>query len=173
MPHAVVVRFIWALAVFVLLAFSGCSVAKLSPSKLLEPRSHTFQDVYRWSDGVEVSVTEIRHARMTAEDVKDSDPGGKVGEALVRFSLRVTNGSEETLRSVTGDITVRYGPDGKRAPQRYPAHEDVLGIGHIQAGKAKSITETFAVPSKYQSDVALDFEVDEDHELATFSGSVR
>jgi hypothetical protein len=166
-------RRICALAVVVLLVFAGCGVAKPSLGKMREPKSYTFEDVYRWSDGVEVSVTEIQHARMTAEDVEDSDPAGKVGEALVRFSLRIRNGSERTLLSVSGDITVRYGPDGKQAPQRYPANQDVLGIGHIQPGKAKSIAETFAVPSEYQGEVALDFELDSDREPATFSGSVE
>lgn len=142
------------------------------PSATPEP-ADTLGATFEWADGVEVSVTKMERARMTAEDVEDSDPDGKVGETLVRFFVKVTNGSPETLRDLYCDMTVSYGPDGISADERFPVGEEVEDIDTIQPGRAKTVTETFTIPAKFQGEVTLDFELDGDHDPATFSGAVK
>lgn len=110
---------------------------------------------------------------MTAEDVEDSDPDGKVGEPLVRFYFKVTNGSDSKIEDLYGEATVTYGPDGLEAEERYPVYQDAEDIDNVQAGRSKTVTSSYAIPVKYQDEVTVDFELDSEHETATFSGSAK
>lgn len=129
---------------------------------------------YEWSDGVEVSIVKVTFSKMTKADVEDVDPDGRVGQDLVRFYIRVKNGSTDALDDVAGDVTVSYGADGEQAEQRFTEDQDFEEFGTIRAGRAKTISETYAIPRKAQKDVTLDFDLDlGTHEIATFNGAVR
>ncbi|MFD1079881.1 hypothetical protein, partial [Longispora fulva] len=129
---------------------------------------------YVWSDDVEVSIVKVKFSKMTQADGEDVDLDGKVGQDLVRFYMRVRNGSTAPLDDVAGEVTVSYGADGEQAEQRFTKDQEFEEFGTIRAGRAKTISETYAIPRKAQGDVTLDFDLDlGTHEVATFSGPVR
>ena len=63
----------------------------------------------------------------------------------MRFTGRIRNGSKEVITADSVRITMVYGPDGKTANSLIFNHSEYFS-GKILPGKAKSATETFAIP---------------------------
>lgn len=110
---------------------------------------------------------------MTKADVEDVDPDGTAGDDLVRFYVRVTNGTANDLKDLYGGMTVSYGDGGDQARQAFTTEQGFEEYGTIRSGRSKTISATFAVPAKSQRNVTMDFELDNDHAVASFIGSVK
>lgn len=143
------------------------------PSETEDPIAN-FNQVYTYTDGVEIEVTKLKHGEVSRSDAEYSDPV-KAGAAWVTVTFRVRNGSEERLEDAYQITTLTYGPDGEEAETPYLASQpdDKDLDGTILPGKSRSGSETFAVPRKYQDDVQLEIDFESGHETAVFAGSIK
>ncbi len=149
--------------------------AEEEPTEEPEPAVATFDQKYTYEDGVQVEVIKIKKGKVTRKDKADY-ADDKIGTPYVQFQVRIKNGSKTRLKEVTSDFTVTYGPDGEEAEANYvPSTEDsdTYLDGAILPGKSKVAGETFAIPTRYQGDVVLEFSFDYEHEAAIFTGSVK
>lgn len=140
-----------------------------------EPDVASFSEKYTYEDGVQVEVIKIVHGKVTRKDKADY-ADDKIGTPYVQFQVRVKNGSKTRLKDISNYFTVTYGPDGEEAGANYfPStdNSDTDLDGAILPGKSKVAADTFAIPTKYQGDVVLEFGFDDVHEAAIFSGSVK
>lgn len=130
----------------------------------------TFTDKIVYPDGVEVEFTKIKHGKVSADDAEYDDTVKK-GDPYVIFTLRVRNGSEEKLDTLT-HVSVTYGPDGEEAEAWIGSKFD-LPSGALLPGKAKTGEAAFLIPAKYQDDVTAEVGVTFEHATAIFTGSLK
>jgi len=138
-----------------------------------EPAVANFHQKYTYEDGVEVEITKMKHGKITGADAEYAEPEAKKGQSYVTFTVRVKNGSKETIDTYQS-MTVTYGPDGDEAVSPYLASANETDIsGNLLPGKSKSGSDSFVIPTKFQGDPVLEVNVDMEHEAAVFTGSVK
>jgi hypothetical protein len=115
-------------------------------------------------------VTRIKHTKLS--DTGAADEGVDVGDRIQILSVRVTNGTNSRIQVDGATAQMTYGPDGEAASLVYQSGIESMS-GNLLPGKAKTGTYGFAVPTKYLSDVTMEFSTDFEHEDAIFVGSIK
>lgn len=129
----------------------------------------SFEDQIKYPDGVAVEVTRIKQTKVTASGYAE---GLEEGDPYTTLSVRVKNGSGATIDVNLASAQMVYGPDGDEAVSVFDEGIDAME-GKVLPGKSKTGEYGFAVPSKYMSDVQMEFSFDFEHEPAIFTGSIK
>lgn len=128
-----------------------------------------FDQVYTYDDGVAIEVTKTK-----VRKISELAAGGRPGEPMVVFTIKVTNKSDQNLDGDLLSVDATYGKDGENADTVFDSSNigDTIS-GTINKGRSKTGAYAFAVPKKGQSDVRLEVAPGFDYESVTFSGSVN
>ncbi len=115
-----------------------------------------------YDDGLQVAVTSARRASFS-DPSRSSSPG-------VIVTIKISNGSGETLSLEVTNVVLRYGAEGVQADWVF---DDSLHIfsGNLGAGQTATATYGFAVPRR-ERDVTVEVTPSSDHHSSTFTGQV-
>lgn len=120
-----------------------------------------------YSDKVTVRVSDIRYVQN-----KKKGPGELTGKTLTIFTLRFTNGSGKALDLNKVRVTAAYGPKRTQAsPTSYANLNDFYGV--VAAGKTRSASYAFDLPSTGYKAVVVSVSFDSQHKTAVFTGTLR
>lgn len=153
---------------------SGSGPAASSTAAASDDTSGTtakFGQKFKYADGLEVEVTKVETGKLGAYALV-GDKEAKKGAPFTKLSVRVRNGSGETVDSI-GSTQMHYGPDGDEADAVYDGSKVPQEItGKIVKGKSKTGVYGYVVPKKYRDDVQFEVTVDFVHEAVVFSGKL-
>lgn len=152
-----------ATLLLVVAALPACqSVLPSRSSPDVERRPPAFTEVYPYTDGVEVQVTEIW-------------TGPRLGVPVVELTVTIRNGTTHTLEAwIRGDL--RYGRH--RLPAlRYLSPPGPDDNGSVQSiaigGSSDPYALSFVVPPHSRDDIVFSLAIDADtHDPAVFTGGL-
>ena len=115
-----------------------------------------FGQVYTYSNGLGVAVTKAQRIN-----------GG------VLLTIKVINGTGDTLDAGMIDVSASYGNEGESADCCMSGGEaDDFFSGKILPGKRRTATFSYQIPRSEQNDIQVEIS-DEDYNTAIFTGSVK
>lgn len=127
--------------------------------------SYSLSDTVAYENDVEVSLSKFSRSVSSEYASPENTPYAK-------FTIKVVNGSNETVDATELSVSCAYGDEGREGEEIYDEGLDGLPDTRILAGRSLSITWGCELPKseKYlQVEVAPDFE----SETAIFAGNVK
>jgi hypothetical protein len=134
------------------------------PRPTVSAAAAKFNGAIRFGDGVTLVVTGVDQAKVT-----DQGPGEFPGEPKTRISLRLTNGSDATLRLNQVVVTAIYGSSRREARPVYDDRSrDFSGV--LKPGSKSTAAYSFSIPKAQLGRVTMLVDFDGRHTVATFQG---
>lgn len=117
-----------------------------------------FGQTYAYEDGLKVSITKIVRR----------------GSGVV-FTIKITNGTKDTLEASDASVQASYGKDGNQAECCVSGDMSVDDYfsGKILPGRSKAATFSFKIPREGLSDVVVEVSPNYDEDPAIFQGAVK
>jgi len=148
--------------------------SEVSPSSttVAAPKPVPLTPNYRYPDGLELTITQITHAKLDGFHATD-DPNAKPGDPYTIVTVSLRNGTHHEVEAAfVGQL--RYGPR-KLTAHRVNLNDNVGGVASLSPGEMSSPYDMgFLVPADAQRDVILQVTVDLGrHQPATFAGSLN
>lgn len=129
----------------------------------------SFTDVVTYDDGLKVEVSDL-----SSRKVGEYAAGGKPGEQMTVFTIKVTNTGKQAWDATLASPSVTYGANGQSAEDIFDEGVGNGFTGKILPGKSMSATWGFVIPKDGLSDVTLQMALgDFDREDAIFTGPVK
>lgn len=143
------------------------SEANAAPGSLSLKSSGGLRKPVTYNDKISVRISDIRYVKNKA-----SGPGEITGRVLTIFTLRFSNGSPKPLDLNKVRVVAKYGP--KKAEARPTSYADINDFyGTVEAGKQKSASYAFDLPSTGYKSVVIGVKFDDQHKAALFAGSLK
>jgi hypothetical protein len=147
---------------------------EVSPSSttMVAPKPVPLSPNYRYPDGLELTITQITHAKLDGFRATD-DPNAKPGDPYTIVTVTLRNGTHHEVEAAfVGQL--RYGPR-KLTAHRVNLNDSVFVVASLSPGERSSPYDMgFLVPADGQRDVILQVTVDLGrHQPATFAGSLN
>jgi len=118
-----------------------------------------------YDDGLVISVGNLKRGRVP-------DYNDHPGEPMVRFDVRIKNGSALRMSGDSATVSLSYGVDGREADSVYLENSEGL-TGTIAKGRNKTGTYAFEVPAKHMQNLVIEVAPDYEHDPALFEAAVR
>jgi hypothetical protein len=115
-----------------------------------------FNQVYKFPDGVEVSIPRIQ----------------KKSEGII-FTVKIKNNGVDTFDTTDVEVNATYGADGIQADSAYTLDSDDYFEGKVLPKRSRSATYSFKIPASGRGDVQLEVYPSYDGDPAVFQGSLR
>lgn len=120
-----------------------------------------------YTDGLKLTITKMTQGKMTGQG-----PGVYPGRPVTDFYLKLTNGTKQSLELGVVVLTVTYGSPARLAHAVYtPTSHDFAGV--VKAGASTRAVYGFSVPAADRGDVTMTVDIDGQHHVATFAGTVK
>jgi hypothetical protein len=124
-----------------------------------------FGQTVKWQNGLTAKVLDAQTRSHKASDI-----GGKSGDRVVVFRVKLHNGADKSYDASLGDVKVNYGKDGDKATDVNAGMFD----GKIAHGGSKTQKFAYVVPKSADHNVTMEvdpgaFSLDS----ALFSGSIK
>jgi hypothetical protein len=148
--------------------------SEVSPSSttVAAPKPVPLTPNYRYPDGLELTITQITHAKLDGFHATD-DPNAKTGDPYTIVTVSLRNGTHHEVEAAfQGQL--RYGPR-KLPAHRVNLNDSVFVVASLSPGEKSSLYDMgFLVPADGRRDVILQVIVDLGrHQPATFAGSLN
>jgi hypothetical protein len=137
------------------------------PVPRIKAATQPFDGSVKYSDGVQLRVTDVRQGRVT-----DSGPGIVRGP-VTSFYVEMTNGSDSSINLNQVVPTVVYGsPKRLSSPVYLPTNgQDFRGV--LKPGESTTAVYRFEIPKASLGKVTFMLDFDGTHAAATFAGAAR
>lgn len=140
---------------------------KPNPSIDTTAGQQPFDGPVEYGDGIRLDVTDITHGTMSGHG-----PGVYPGRATTTFELTLANDTSSALELGVVVVTVTYGSPARVAHHIYDdASLDFRGS--VSPGKSTTAVYGFSIPDEALDEVTLTVDIDGQHQLAVFRGSVK
>ncbi len=121
---------------------------------------------FKYDGGLKVSV--LKAARTARSQYA---AGGKPGQVVAKFSLRVTNGGTAPFDTSLVQVNLAAGTDGQQAEQVFDESLGVGFTGTVLPGRSKTAAYGFAVDKADLSALALEVTPGFEYSAVTFEGA--
>lgn len=128
-------------------------------------RKTSIKKVAEFGNGVTLQVTKTQRVKVNGEG-----PGEVSGEG-VRFTMKITNGSDREIDLNTVTATVAYGSDRKPASPSAVA-ADVPFNGVLKPGESATGSYVFSVPPAGEKNVEVQVSYSADEPIVVLVGAV-
>jgi hypothetical protein len=141
-------------------AATGSQPATGAPAKAKQqkPATASFGDSYKWSDGLQASVSGVRSYTPSQYAA-----GTKPGDAAIIITVKIRNGTKKPFDPSLFTVHVKAGADGVQAEQIFDNSSGLGFTGTILPGS--SATQKFAYDIPKGATGTLDVEVEPDATL--------
>jgi hypothetical protein len=119
-----------------------------------------------YDDGLVISIGNIRKSKVP-------EYNDHPGEPMVRFDVRIKNGTTYRMDATGASVTLSYGADGRTAPSIWVDGDDYGFTGTLAKGRSKTVGYSFEVPTKHQKDMIIEVTPDYERSAALFEASVK
>jgi hypothetical protein len=132
--------------------------ATSAPAKAKKSATASFGEAYRWSDGLQASVSGVRSYTPSQYAA-----GTKPGDAAIIITVKIKNGTQKPFDPSLFTVNVKAGADGVQAEQIFDNSSGLGFTGTILPGS--SATQKFAYDIPKGATGTLDVEVEPDATL--------
>ena len=127
----------------------------------------SFTQNVSYSDGIKVAITGVKQETATG-----TGAGMRPGEAVTKFAIRLSNGSQSPVRLDQVVVTVTFDNGSMQAEPLYANGSEDFS-GQVSPGGSATATYAFTIPQSALGSVVMTVDFDGTHSAATFQGPVR